>query len=154
MHLSLPLASQLKFQDVLTKCTSDFHSQVNCTSKIVLAKRDLWLSLTSQLKMCCYPSAHPRTCYPSAWLSLFHKPAHCWLRSIRDRLATLAHLFLWCSTLAHVSLILPVCATSSLCRTPLCYISFHGAVLSLMWAWYCHFSIGSVRRTPTVGWIS
>ena len=35
-----------------SKCTSHFHSQVNCTSKIVLAKRDFWLSLTSQLKTC------------------------------------------------------------------------------------------------------
>ena len=35
---------------VSTKRTADFHSQVNCTSKIVLAKRDFALSLASQLK--------------------------------------------------------------------------------------------------------
>ena len=35
---------------VSNKRTADFHSQVNCTSKVVLAKRDFALSLASQLK--------------------------------------------------------------------------------------------------------
>ena len=170
--------SQVKTQDVLTKCTSDFHSQVTLPLKNVLANALLTFThkLTSPPRLCLpsvtfdfhsqstqdvlasapltfthkssqvsrranqvhlrlslashftsqdvlatalltFTHKSPRTCYPSAQLSSSHKPAHCCLRLIRDRLATVAHLFSWCSNLARVSLILPVGATGSMRRS-------------------------------------
>ena len=121
VHLSLSLASQLNSQDVLTKCTSDFHSQVNCTSRIVIAKHDLGLSLTGHNERAIQ----------------VHTQEH----------ATQVHG--WVHFKSQLTADFIPFGTGS----PLWHISFRGAVLSLVWALYCHFTTGSVRRTPTVGWI-
>ena len=100
---------------VSTKRTEDFHSQVNCTSKIVLAKRtsDFHSQVNSRCAskctsdfhskstQTCYPSAHPRTCYRSAWSS---------------------------SSLSQLTADFVTFGTGS----TLWYISFRGAVLSLV----------------------
>ena len=83
----------------------------------------LWLlTFTHKSTWTCYPSVHPRTCYPSARSS---------------------------SSLSQLTADFVPFGTGS----PLWHISFHGAVLSLVWAWYWHFTTGSVLRMPTVGWV-
>ena len=90
-------------------------------------------------------TALPRLCLPPVTLLLLTSQHKCAIQVHTQERATQVHgqTHLWSQLTADF---VPF-GTGS----PLWHISFRGAVLSLMWAWYCHFTTGFVHRTPTVG---
>ena len=137
-----------------------FHSQVNFTSKIVLAKCDFWLSLrshftsqecackvhfwlslrshfTSQEHACkCTFDFHSEVTSPlknvlaRAPLTFTHKSLHCCLHPIRENLPLWHGFFLWRSHPALVSLIQPSGATHPAAQDAHCGLGFARGAIS------------------------
>ena len=117
-----------------------FHSQVNLTSKIVLAKCDFWLSLrghfTSQERACkCTFDLHWEVTSPlknvlaSALVTFTHKSLRCDFHPIREGLPLWCWFLLWHSHPALESLILPSGATHPAVQEAHCGLGFaRGAV--------------------------